>query len=744
MTPRRHRNVFACLVHESRECVIDLVRNLHHLDPDSRILLYNGGRDAGLLQGFPFERYNAVAVAGARPMKWGWLHDFALDCFRFALAQEPFDTITIVDSDQLGLRPGYSAFLGEFLARHPGAGLLGNVQPPGGASPPTAPAAQALKELELWRPFLKKFPEGESQFVHWTFWPSTVFSAEAARELVKLWDSDAQLRDILQRSRIWATEEVLFPTLVALLGHGVVTSPCRYDVVKYRVRYSIAELDAAMAREDLFWAHPVPRQYGDPLRAHVRARFQEYVTPRAHAATPGEATPRPKLLLTWPILSEMRKVEGWLSDEEADLLIASASHVLSTRSAPHALVEVGSFCGKATVVLGRVAEALGSAATVHAIDPGDGVVGARDRGLQKLGPTRHKLQRTLQLSGLESRVELHFQQAPQVDWSEPIGFLLIDGLHDYASVSADFHHLEPWLEVGGLAAFHDCADYFPGVKLFVQELLQEGRFRRVHGVGTLVVLEKVAAAERVRTQAPPVARAERPRLEVAAAGPLVSCIMPTHNRRQFVPLALRWFLAQDWPSRELVIVDDGTDRVGELLPDDARIRYIRLDRKQSLGVKRNKACEAAAGEVIVHWDDDDWSAPWRLSYQVSSLLRDQADVCGLTRIYYHQPATERSWQYIYPEDQRPWVAGNTLCYTREFWRRNPFPDVNVGEDARFLWNAPSRRLVALEDNRFFVALIHTANVDPKRVHHAWWHAHPTDALRSLMGDAFEDYRRTPG
>jgi hypothetical protein len=751
MPPRNHRNVFACLVHESRECVIDLVRNLHHLDPDSRILLYNGGREAQLLQGFPFERYNAVIHPRARPMKWGWLHDFALDCFRFALEQDAFDTMTIVDSDQLGLRPGYSAFLGEFLASNPGAGLLGNVQAPGGSAPPTPPAAHALKELELWRPFLKKFPRGESQFVHWTFWPSTVFSAEAARELVKLWDTDAQLRDILSRSRIWATEEVLFPTLVALLGHRVLTSPCRYDVVKYRVRYSVPELDAAMARQDLFWAHPVPRRYDDSLRAHVRARFQEYVTPRAHtgsAGAPGvaplpagEEKPRPRLLLSWPILSEMRKIEGWLADEEADLLIAASSHVLSTLPEPQAVVEVGSFCGKATVVLARVAEALGTSALVHAIDPGDGVVGSRDRGLQQKGPTRHKLQRTVQLSGLESRVELHFQQAPQVAWSEPIGFLLIDGLHDYASVSTDFHHLEPWLTVGGLVAFHDCADYFPGVKLFVQELLRDGRFRTVRSVGTLVVLEKLAAGEKPQAQAPSETEEARPRIEVAAAAPRVSCIMPTYNRRQFVPLALRWFLAQDWPSRELVIVDDGTDRVADLLPDDPRIRYVRLDRKHSLGAKRNQACQAASGEVIVHWDDDDWSAPQRLTYQVSSLLRDKADACGLTRLYYHQPATDLSWQYIYPADQRPWVAGNTLCYTREFWRRNPFPDINVGEDARFLWNAPSRRLLALEDSRFFVALIHSTNVDPKRVHQSWWHPESTGTLRSLMGDALDAYKQ---
>ena len=823
------RNIFACLVHESRECVTDLVRNLHHLDPDSRILLYNGGRDTELLQGFPFEQYNAVVHPTPRPMKWGWLHDFALDCFRFALEGEPFDAMTIVDSDQLGLRPGYSGFLGDFLAANPGAGLLGNVQTPQGPNNRAAPAVNARRELDLWRPFLRKFPQGESQFVHWTFWPSTVFSADAARDLVKLWDGDAQLQDILRRSRIWATEEVLFPTLVALLGHRVLTSPCNYDLVRYRVRYSTRQLDGAMASPAAYWAHPIPRRADDPLRAHVRSRFGGYegsargtlamapdvapegpalgvardgVAPVPQAPEEPEAG-RPRLLLTWPILAEMRKVEGWLSDEEADLLIAASSRALASLPAPHAVVEVGSFCGKATVVLGRVAESLGSPAPVHAIDPGDGVVGSRDGGLRHLGPTREKLQQTLRQAGLASRVRVHFESAPAVPWSEPIGFLLVDGLHDYASVAADFHHLEPWLATGGLAAFHDCADYFPGVKRFVQELVRGGRFRRVHTAGTLAVLEKVAAAERVdalavpggmqdggataeamvarpseaataggmvgmaeltgvaevaaRTDAAPPALGRvadgaatavvasgsgraRVTLPASAAGTRVSCIMPTYNRRRFVPLAVRWFLAQDWADRELIVVDDGDEPCGDLLPEDARIRYVRLERRHSLGAKRNLACQAASGSVIVHWDDDDWSAPTRLTYQVSSLLKAGAAVCGLTRVYYHQPTTGRSWQYVYPAGQRPWVSGNTLCYTRDFWRRNPFPDINVGEDARFLWSDPSRKLLALEDASFFVACVHDANVDPKRVHHRFWHPHSTDAVRALMGEAFDAVR----
>ncbi|HLP57512.1 MAG TPA: hypothetical protein VK186_01725, partial [Candidatus Deferrimicrobium sp.] len=51
------RNIFACLVHENIECVVDLVRNLSYQDPSSQILLYNGGKDSALLNNFPTVRW---------------------------------------------------------------------------------------------------------------------------------------------------------------------------------------------------------------------------------------------------------------------------------------------------------------------------------------------------------------------------------------------------------------------------------------------------------------------------------------------------------------------------------------------------------------------------------------------------------------------------------------------------------------------------------------------------------------
>jgi predicted O-methyltransferase YrrM len=485
------RNVFACLVHESPECVVDLVRNLRHLDPNSAIVLYNGSKNTRLLDGdFPFERYGAEAHPAPRPMEWGRLHDFAIDCMRFALAREPFDILTIVDSDQLALRPGYSSRLASYLVGRPDVGMLGNsadVQPPGTNIPP---ARFAHAETELWRPFVRRFPDGEAKFVHWSFWPTTVFTAAAARGLVRLFDEDEQLRQIVRASRIWATEEVILPTLVALLGYRVAANPCSYDFVKFRAPYSVQQLDSAMSRPDVFWAHPIPRRYEDPLRQHVRARFNDYAGPAAVPEAPGP----PPLLLTRPILARMRAIEGWLEEDEADLLIGATVRALADVPAARAVVEVGSYCGRATVVLGAVVRAVRPGARVWAVDPHDGKLGAADRYVS-VAPSLEKLKANVAAAGLTDIVEVVRSAAPELPWHEPVALLLIDGLHDYANVARDFQHFEPWLADGGYVAFHDYAAYFPGVVAFVHELLATGGYRRAHTAGTMVLLQKVGGGD---------------------------------------------------------------------------------------------------------------------------------------------------------------------------------------------------------------------------------------------------------
>jgi glycosyltransferase involved in cell wall biosynthesis len=204
-----------------------------------------------------------------------------------------------------------------------------------------------------------------------------------------------------------------------------------------------------------------------------------------------------------------------------------------------------------------------------------------------------------------------------------------------------------------------------------------------------------------------------------------------------VARAIVYFQRQDYPNRELVVLDDGDDPIGDLIPNDPRIRYFRLDHREPVGAKRNNACELAKGEIIVNWDDDDWHSPTRVSYQVDELERHDAEVCGAGRILYFDPAARRAWLYEYPASRRSWIAGGTMCYRKSLWQRNPYAPVGVGEDTRFVWSAAIGTPLVLAEHRFYAALVHHANTSRKHPRAPLWAEQPLDDVTRLLG---ADYR----
>ena len=509
-TPKRSfTNVFACLVHENPSCIIDLVRNLHCQDPHSVILLYNGGNDPALLRDcVPFEKFGAIIHPDPVPVSHGYLHPFALKCMEYALDHLSFDAMTIVDSDQLCVQPGYSDSLERYFAASPGVGLLSSrPQRVTADEKDVHTAIQAFKEYELWKPFLSRFPGGEDKFVHWTFWPSTVFSAAACRDLTRIFRDDAELQHIMRQTKIWATEEIILPTLVSLLGYEIAATPFPYDFVKYKVAFSIRDIDQALAREDVYWVHPIQRRYEEPLRQHIRHRFTEYVRQAqrgvrggsssgtaggALGGTAGGAQPAPGLFRPLALIDSLRGIEGWLDNQEADLLFGI---LLKACKAPaqgvgRNIVEIGSYHGKATVLLGTVAREFCPGAVITAIDPHDGLLGAVDRGLTRHPPSYDRLRQNIEKAGLTDVVRIIKDRSCNVEWDSPICLLLIDGLHDYPHVSGDFWHFAPRVVPGGYICFHDYAEYYPGVTAFVDELTGGEGYCMAGLAGSLAVIQK--------------------------------------------------------------------------------------------------------------------------------------------------------------------------------------------------------------------------------------------------------------
>jgi predicted O-methyltransferase YrrM len=405
---------------------------------------------------------------------------------QFALTNFSFDTLTIVDSDQLSIRKSYSSYVGKYFKGLPDVGMLSsNPERVTMDTRTNFVAWQAYKEYELWKPFLTGFAGGEEKFVHWTFWPSSVFTADAARDLVHIFKENEQLKEIMQRSKIWATEEVILPTLVSLMGYKIAANPCSYDFVRFRKPIWQEDIYKAAENSNAYWVHPIVRKYEDPIRKLIRNQAGEYMIDEA--STSASASHLPIL----PVINSIKDIQGWLSDKEAELFFRSCVRVCKVSKPEINIVEIGSYHGKSTVILGTIVMKLYPDAGFYAIDPHDGKLGAEDQGLKSFPSSFEIFKKNLENKGVSDVVKIIRDYSYNVKWEKPVSLLFIDGLHDYKNVARDFEHFEKWIVLGGYIIFHDYADYWPGVKVFVDALLETGKYKKIQLADSLMVVEKM-------------------------------------------------------------------------------------------------------------------------------------------------------------------------------------------------------------------------------------------------------------
>jgi glycosyltransferase involved in cell wall biosynthesis len=106
--------------------------------------------------------------------------------------------------------------------------------------------------------------------------------------------------------------------------------------------------------------------------------------------------------------------------------------------------------------------------------------------------------------------------------------------------------------------------------------------------------------------------------------PLVSICTPTFNRRPFIPFIKKCIEQQTYPlSRiEWIIIDDGTDPIGDLVASMDCVKYFYYPEKMLLGKKRNLMHSKCSGDIIVYMDDDDFYPKDRVSHAVETLLKN--------------------------------------------------------------------------------------------------------------------------
>ena len=102
---------------------------------------------------------------------------------------------------------------------------------------------------------------------------------------------------------------------------------------------------------------------------------------------------------------------------------------------------------------------------------------------------------------------------------------------------------------------------------------------------------------------------------------LLTIIIPTYNRPQLLLKAVESALAQPIDNFEVIVVDDRSSQPINL-PEDPRLRIIRLEQNKGGAAARNIGVKAARGHWITFLDDDDLLLPDMAQISLTTLEQE--------------------------------------------------------------------------------------------------------------------------
>lgn len=197
--------------------------------------------------------------------------------------------------------------------------------------------------------------------------------------------------------------------------------------------------------------------------------------------------------------------------------------------------------------------------------------------------------------------------------------------------------------------------------------------------------------------------------------PFVSVCTPTFNRRPFITHMIKCFNHQDYPKSrmEWIIIDDGTDHIGDLVKDIPQVKYFSYDKKMSLGEKRNLMHKKSSGNIIVYMDDDDYYPPQRVSHAVERLKATPSALCaGSSEIYIYFKHIKKIYQFG-PYGPNHSTAG-TFAFRRELLDITSYENgAALAEEKHFLKNY-TIPFVQLDPLKTILVFSHEHNTFDKR------------------------------
>ena len=137
---------------------------------------------------------------------------------------------------------------------------------------------------------------------------------------------------------------------------------------------------------------------------------------------------------------------------------------------------------------------------------------------------------------------------------------------------------------------------------------------------------------------------------------------------------------------EWIIIDDGTDKIGDLVKSHPNVSYFEYDTKMPLGKKRNLMHKKSKGDIIVYMDDDDYYPPERIQHAVYKLITNEQALCGgSSEMYIYFKHINQMYQFG-PYGEKHATAG-TFAFKRKLLKQTKYEDdACLAEEKLFLKN----------------------------------------------------------
>ena len=156
--------------------------------------------------------------------------------------------------------------------------------------------------------------------------------------------------------------------------------------------------------------------------------------------------------------------------------------------------------------------------------------------------------------------------------------------------------------------------------------------------------------------------------------PLISAKCITYGRVDTLEESLHSFLQQDYPNKEMIIVNDYP--LQKLMFDHPQVKIINLDYTFStIGKKENFAMEHCSGDIICQWDDDDVALPNHLSNVAEQFTDDVNILHWETGVLCHITGIEKV----------TWIGNSGIVFRKSAWEAiGGHPLENAGYDMTFI------------------------------------------------------------